>query len=343
MKPRRPNIKIIIFLVLILKRNLIYASIVRSEINGRYNIDTFRYSQNQRRRETKSKKYQKIIDKDKKDTVLINTNNREHMINDIIQCKSIKELMNINIVKVPRDGHNKIKILCNILNEDNIMIDHLKQCKDITDITYNINNISFTVKEIETLLSNHNSKSCNYETTVAYIKIKNIINSILFQYYEKELFRKLKWYSKINRKRSEARMLNNFEKKIRSPLDTLICIGDFEQRKHMKFKEPTKGKSFRKLFRNAGYDVFLVDEYNTSKINFFNGQENEKFRLRKNPRPWKDDIKEVHGLLRSKSATGSNPIKPILVNRDLNGSLNIRKKALCVIMNEEIPENLLRN
>ena len=32
----------------------------------------------------------------------------------------------------------------------------------------------------------------------------------------------------------------------------------------MKFHEPTKGKGMRKLFRKAGYQVYLVDEYHTS-------------------------------------------------------------------------------
>ena len=36
------------------------------------------------------------------------------------------------------------------------------------------------------------------------------------------------------------------------------------QKQHMKYKEPTKGKGIRKLFRENDYKVYLVDEYRTS-------------------------------------------------------------------------------
>jgi len=105
----------------------------------------------------------------------------------------------------------------------------------------------------------------------------------------------------------------------------------------LKFSPPTKGIGMRTLFRKAGYQVYLVDEYKTSKINHYNLQENEKFRKRQNPRPWKTNIVKYHGLLRSKSVPNSELDKQILVNRDVNGSLNIRMIALCHINKKKIP------
>ena len=37
-----------------------------------------------------------------------------------------------------------------------------------------------------------------------------------------------------------------------------------EQKKHMKYKEPTKGKGLRNIFRKNGYKLYLVDEFRTS-------------------------------------------------------------------------------
>ena len=37
-----------------------------------------------------------------------------------------------------------------------------------------------------------------------------------------------------------------------------------EQKKQMKFKEATKGKGMRTLFRKAGFQTYLVDEFRTS-------------------------------------------------------------------------------
>ena len=90
--------------------------------------------------------------------------------------------------------------------------------------------------------------------------------------------------------------------------------------------------------------MYLVNEFNTSKKLYLKGNELEKFRKRKNPRPYKNNIRLIHGLLRSKSVSNSNlgETKNILVNRDLNGSLNIWHKARCIIENKKIPKYLQR-
>ena len=55
--------------------------------------------------------------------------------------------------------------------------------------------------------------------------------------------------------------MNRFENKFGSPDKVIIGFGDFEQRKHMKFKEPIKGKGMRSLFKKYGYKTYLVDEF----------------------------------------------------------------------------------
>jgi hypothetical protein len=59
-------------------------------------------------------------------------------------------------------------------------------------------------------------------------------------------------------------MVRNFKKAFGNPEEVVICIGDWKQRKQMKFKEPTLGKGIRTLFRKNNYKVFLVDEFRTS-------------------------------------------------------------------------------
>ena len=87
------------------------------------NLQTFRYTQNQRRLETRLKKYNKIMDK---------------------------------------------------INKETKIQDH-------------------TIKEIETTLSNYNSKTCNYNKFMEYCIEKNKINYKLYNHYEQRLFRKLKF------------------------------------------------------------------------------------------------------------------------------------------------------
>lgn len=267
---------------------------------------------------------------------------------DELKLKERKELRKYNVIGL--DPGKSDLIFCSTKDENDkittFRYSQIQRNKEIRNKRYTrilendkkklkINNKS--IKEYENELSKFDSKICSFDNVLKYIKCKNEVNNILSDYYEKEVYRKLKWYGFINRQRSEKWMINNFEKKFGSNKENILCFGDWEQRKHLKFSPATKGIGMRKLFRNAGYKVYLVDEFRTSKINCFNFQENEKFRKRQNPRPWKTNIVKYHGLLRSKSVPNSKLDKQILVNRDLNGSLNIRMIGLCHINNKKIP------
>ena len=97
------------------------------------------------------------------------------------------------------------------------------------------------VIELETELSKYNRKTLDYNEFKKYIQKKNEINIKLFKFYENYIFRKLKLNSYMNRLKSEQQLINRFKKIFDNTKDTIVCIGDWEQRKHRKFKEPTKG------------------------------------------------------------------------------------------------------
>jgi hypothetical protein len=219
------------------------------------NLDTFRYTQNQRRNETKQKKYNKII-------------------------------RNINEKTIIRD--NK------------------------------------TVKQLETVLSNHNCKTCNYNKFKLYITEKNKLNLSLFNHYEQEFFRKFKLNRYTNGQKSENKMIQNFENKFGKPEDIIISIGDFDKGgNNMKGKEPVILKKFRRIFKNAGYVTYLINEFRTSKLCNCCHNELEHFMeiISKKPKyKGKNHIETVNGLLGCKS------IKPkceIIHNRDKNAVQNM--------------------
>ena len=120
------------------------------------------------------------------------------------------------------------------------------------------------VDEWEADLSAYNKKTLDFEAFKVYLQHKNALNLRLAPFYNKYLFRKLKLGSYSRRQITEARMLKRFELLFRSSEEAVVCIGDWEQKQHRKFKEPVKGKGFRTLFRKAGYKVYLVDEFRTS-------------------------------------------------------------------------------
>jgi hypothetical protein len=155
-------------------------------------------------------------------------------------------------------------------------------------------------------------------------------------FYKKFIFRKLKLNSYLNRLKSEQKMINKIKKIFGKPEDTIICIGDFEQRKHMKFKEPIKGKGFRSLFRKNNYKVYLVDEFRTSCRCSNCESECSKFRKCRNPRPNKNNSVLSHGALMCKTCSA-------LWNRDENSSRNIYKIAYNAINQKERPNYLSRS
>jgi hypothetical protein len=90
-----------------------------------------------------------------------------------------------------------------------------------------------TIIELETKLSTFNRKSLDIIEFKKYIKKKNEINHKLFEFYKKYIFRKLKLNNYTNRLKTEQNMIRQFKKIFGEPIDTIICIGDFEQKKQL--------------------------------------------------------------------------------------------------------------
>lgn len=196
-----------------------------------------------------------------------------------------------------------------------------------------------SIIEHETALSKYNKKTLDIPLFKSYIREKSKLNAVLFPFYEQSIFRKLALNTYINIKKHEQKMINRFKKIFGDPKDVVICAGDFEQKKHMKYKEPVKGKGMRKLFRNHGYPVYLVDEFRTScmcsKCQSNDGR-CEKFVRRKSPKPWKKDVSIlVHGVLNCKKCG-------TVWNRDVNGATNIYRIAKQAIQGKKRPSYLSR-
>jgi hypothetical protein len=194
-----------------------------------------------------------------------------------------------------------------------------------------------TIIEWETELSKLNRKSLNISKFKEYIQNKSEINHILFTFYEKYIFRKLRLQSYRNTKKSEQKMINQFKKIFGNEKDVVVCFGDYEQKKQMKFKEATKGKGMRTLFRKARFQTYLVDEFRTScmcskcEIGIC-----KKTMIRENPKPYRSGNVLIHGLICCKNGCG-------YWNRDVNGATNIYKIAYNAINNKERPNYLSRS
>jgi len=194
-----------------------------------------------------------------------------------------------------------------------------------------------TIIDWETELSKLNRKSLNIQKFKEYIQNKSEINGMLFTFYEKYIFRKLRLQSYRNIKKSEQKMMNQFKKIFGDEKEVVICFGDYEQKQHIKYKEATKGKGMRTLFRKAGFQTYLVDEFRTScmcskcEIGIC-----KKTMVRENPKPYRTGNVLIHGLIRCKNGCG-------YWNRDVNGATNIYRIAYNAINNKVRPHYLSRS
>jgi hypothetical protein len=189
-----------------------------------------------------------------------------------------------------------------------------------------------TIKQIESTLSVLNSKTVNYNEFRTYITEKNKVNKILYEHYHQEFFRKFKLNKYINMQKFEAKMIENFKAKFGTPDKVVIVFGDHDEGSHnVRGLEPSICKKFRRIFKNAGYKVFLINEFRTSKLCNCCHQELDKFLIRASNKP-KDKKKNkkilVNGLLKH---TVSNPegelnqipLCKIIHNRDKNAVQNM--------------------
>lgn len=156
----------------------------------------------------------------------------------------------------------------------------LKKYKDMNNIT-----------KIENELSKYNSKTCNWDNFKQYINAKNRINKLLFEKYENQIFRKYKWYSYLNRKKTETRLIREIKRTYGRK--STIVLGDWSMGKDgCKGSISTPNKGIKKLLTD-NFNVYSIDEFRTSKLNYKTEEENDNLYL-----PDKKGIyREMHSIL----------------------------------------------
>ena len=116
--------------------------------------------------------------------------------------------------------------------------------------------------EKETILSELNSKTIDYQKFKDYIKEKTKLNNELQEFYITDLWRKMKWRQFVYSRKSEDKFMNNIKNVFGD--DIVIAYGDWSRSSQMKHFMPTKNKGIRKLIEKK-YETISIHEYNTSK------------------------------------------------------------------------------
>ena len=170
------------------------------------------------------------------------------------------------------------------------------------------------ISKIENELSKYNSKTCDFDKFEEYIKEKNQINEQLFEAYEDEIFRRYKWYGYINRKRTEANLVNDIKTHFNENI--IIILGDWSKGKEQKGIVSTPNKGLKKIL-TTNFTVYSIDEFRTSKLNCKTEEVNENLYLPDR----KNKLREIHSILTFQMENN----RMGCINRDSNAVNNMVK------------------
>jgi hypothetical protein len=184
----------------------------------------------------------------------------------------------------------------------------------------------------ENELSKYNSKSCNYKKFKDYIKNKNKLFNILLHEYSKDIFRKYKWYSYINKKRTEDILVNKIKKTFDA--NTTIIFGDWSIGRSMRGVLSTPNLSLKKKL-NEHFTIYNLDEFRTSLLNCKTEEKNKNIYL-----PDKTGIeRKIHSVLTYQTEHNRSGC----INRDENSVNNMIKLVDYYLQNKSRPERFRRD
>lgn len=164
-------------------------------------------------------------------------------------------------------------------------------------------------------------------------KVEELKDGIEYNKY----LRKLKWYSHINKQRHECELLNEIEKIYGK--DAIFAFGNWSTTKGIRrISMPNMG--MKKLLSKR-FKVYLLDEFNTSKICWKTKIEGNKLKVTnkyiENGKEIKSE-KEIHSLLTFKMGNKEEGI----INRDLNATKNMYEIVKNLVKTGKRPEEFSR-
>jgi len=191
----------------------------------------------------------------------------------------------------------------------------------------------FGIIEKETVLSEQNGKTSKLEKFKSYLVEKTRLNNETMEFYQREVWRKMKFRSYSYGKKSVDVFLNKIKETFGDNL--LIGYGNWSRDTQMKHFMPTMNKGLRKLIHRR-YDTVTVNEHMTSKLCCTCKCQLENYKDEKG--------RKVHRLLVCKSqiCVSSQNKKFVYKTRDLNSAVNILNLTKLWLEKKERPVEFCR-
>ena len=190
------------------------------------------------------------------------------------------------------------------------------------------------ITKIEEGLNKYNSKTCNIDKFQEYINEKIKANKTIVPLYQELKFRKYKWYSYINKKRTEDNMVNKIVNKYSK--DHIIIIGDWSIGKQMRNFISTPNLTLKRKLQET-FKVYNIDEFRTSCLSHKTEEVCENLYLKfKKDKSQKE--RKIHSILTYQMENNRKGC----INRDKNGCKNIQKVFKSYMETGERPEKYRR-
>jgi hypothetical protein len=187
----------------------------------------------------------------------------------------------------------------------------------------------FGIIEKETVLSSYNGKTSKLEKFKVYLVEKTCLNNETLSFYQREVWRKMKFRNYSYGKKSVDVFLNKIKETFGNNL--LIGYGNWSRDTQMKHFMPTMNKGLRKLIHRR-YDTVTVNECMTSKMCCSCKNELENYKDKKG--------KKIHRLLVCKSqvCASSQNKNSVYKTRDLNSAVNILNLTIAWLEKKKRPD-----
>ena len=210
----------------------------------------------------------------------------------------------------------------------------LKRGKYIRLIRNKTKSIFETKKEIKKYfdkLKNISTKTNDLSIFEKYIKtkyklLKNIGNKMMDEY--NKYLMKMRWYAYINKQRHEDNILNEIEETYGG--DATFVIGDWSD--NYKIKGLSAPNMRIKRLLEKRFEVYTLDEYNSSKLDHFDHKEMEHATMEIN-RDGNIISKEIYSVFMFKTKNNTRGY----INRDYNATMNMKYIVDTLIRTKERP------
>lgn len=184
-------------------------------------------------------------------------------------------------------------------------------------------------QKLETDLSKHDKKTCDYHKFRDYIKDKFRILTSVYQEYQSSIYYKYRWYGYINEQRANARLIKEIKTKFGK--NAILIMGDWSDTNRLKFMS-TPGISLKRKLAKV-FKVYNLDEFRTSLLHNCTEEKCENIHVKRG-----DKERKVHAVLTSKMSNKREG----RTNRDLNSVLNMRKIVQHLLKTGTRPWNFRR-